>query len=92
MNAYFEVIMSAPPRSILDKLLDVLVAISREFPSQYKQQWFSSVFQRVPTNVLTQEEKGDFLNKILKPEREEVLLDDFEIIAKRAKNSVLRGS
>ena len=51
-----------------------------------------TTFSRVPNNILTEEEKVNQLNDIIKfAKKKEVLRENIEIIAKRARNVVGRG-
>lgn len=48
MNGYFEKIMSAPPRSVVDKYVDALVELCKVFPANYKEIWFREALTKVP--------------------------------------------
>jgi hypothetical protein len=50
------------------------------------------MFSRVPNNILTEEEKGNQLSDIMKyANKKDILRENIEIIAKRARNVVGRG-
>lgn len=90
---YIAVILDAPSRSVVDKFVDVLVKFSLNFPPQYKQQWFTAGFIKIPGDVLTEEEKTRHLERIMKePAKEDAIIDNFDTIAKRARNSINRGN
>jgi len=87
------VIMEAPSKDVVDFYVDTLVDICHEMPAQYKQIWFTQAFQRTPGNVLTEEEKLTHLNYLVKQHRKkDGLIENFDIIAKRARNAQNRGN
>ncbi len=88
-----EVILSAPSKDIVDYYVDDLVVICYEMPTEYKRQWFTNAFQHTPGNVLTEEEKLNHLNYLLVPHKsKDGLIENFDIIAKRARNAINRGN
>ena len=92
MDRDIQAILTAPPRQVVEKQIDILVAITKVFPVQYKQLWFGQAFLKVPGDVLTEEDKQKLHDQIIKPEiKESRLLDSFEMFAKRARNSLNRG-
>lgn len=91
VQKYVDVILAAPSKSVVYRFVDVLVEVALEFPVENKRLWFSQAFKSIPGDVLTEEEKCRQLEKICminpKPDR---LIENFDIIAKRARNSALR--
>jgi|LauGreDrversion4_2_1035121.scaffolds.fasta_scaffold30062_4 hypothetical protein len=84
--------MNAPSRDVIDYIADIAVAMCFYMPSVYKQAWFSQSFQRVPGNVLTDEEKQSHLSYlIMSHKKKDGLLENFDMIAKRARNAINRG-
>ena len=76
---------------MVDYFVDVLVGIALNFPVERKRLWFAEAFKRIPGNVLTAEEKGRHLDKIcLESPSSDKLIENFDIIAKRARNAALR--
>lgn len=87
------VILDAPSRDVADFYVDTLVDICNEMPAAYKQLWFTNAFQRTPGNVLTEEEKLSHLNYLVQPhKKKDGLIENFDMIAKRARNAKNRGN
>jgi hypothetical protein len=87
-----QVILEAPPRDVADYYSDILIDICFEFPPAYKQMWFTHAFQRTPGNVLTDEEKQTHLDYLVSShKKKEGLVENFDIIAKRARNAQIRS-
>jgi hypothetical protein len=92
VNKLIEFMLSAPSNDVVDYIIDILVVICKYIPSNYKQQWFISAFQRIPNNILTQEEKENHLGYLMaNHKKDDGLFDNFYIIYKRGKNVMGRG-
>lgn len=87
-----KVILSAPSRSIADLYVDILVVITLTFSAEQKQPWFTQAYQKIPDDVLTEEEKILHIQKVLQPASKDTLYDYFDIVSKRSRNSYNRGS
>jgi hypothetical protein len=86
-------ILSAPNRDVINYAVDILVDICFVMPTQYKQAWFSKAFSRIPGFVLTEEEKITQLDYLVQSHIKRVgLTENFDIIAKRARNAVNRNN
>jgi hypothetical protein len=92
VTRYIEVILDVPPRNVVDKINDVLISIALHFTPEHKQVWFTHAFAKIPGYVLTEEEKHRHLAKVLQPAKKGTLEDNFDIIAKRARNAINRGN
>eukprot|EP00347_Sterkiella_histriomuscorum_P023855 403333152 len=93
VDKYILVILSAPSTSIVEKYVDVLVEICLRFPIDYKKFWFTQAFSKIPGDVLTDEEKERHISKIIvQNPKFDTLVSNFDIIAKRARNTVNRGN
>lgn len=87
---------------MVDYFTDVLVDIVLNFPIESKQNWFSVALNRIPDDVLTTEEKFNMLKIIgyvedgsmfsSRKAYETRVRDDFELMAKRTRNSIMRGN
>jgi len=92
VSRLIENILAAPPSDVVDHLIDDLVAICVYIPSQFKESWFALALYRIPNNILTAEEKDNHLTYLVQEHnRREGLMDNFYVIAKRAKNVMGRG-
>ncbi|CDW74356.1 arm repeat-containing protein [Stylonychia lemnae] len=93
VDKYINVILSAPSKQIINKFVDVVVEFCLRFPVEYKELWFTSAFTKIPGDVLTQEEKQRHIKKImtLNPNYD-TLIDNFDTIAKRARNTINRSN
>lgn len=87
------VVLDAPGRSVVEYYVDTLVDLCTIMPAAYRRVWFTSAFQRTPGNVLTEEEKLSHLEYLAKPHKtKDGLIENFDIIAKRARNEKNRGN
>ena len=92
ISKLMESVLSAPSRDIVDHMIATIVVFSHNMPDNYKQVWFQTTFARIPNNILTEEEKGNQLSDIIKyAKKKDVLRENIEIIAKRARNVAGRG-
>lgn len=93
VDRIFDVVLRAPSRDIVDNYVDLLVGICMHMPPHQKQIWFSSVFSRTPGNVLTDEEKQSHLIYLVgSHKKNDGLIENFDIIAKRARNASNRAN
>ena len=65
VSRLMEAIINAPPKDIVEHMIATLVVICHNLPGNYKQQWFTVAFARVPNNILTEEEKINQMNDII---------------------------
>ena len=92
INKLMESILSAPSVDIVDHMIATMVVFCHNLPANYKQSWFQATFARVPNNILTEEEKVNQLNDIIKyAKKKDILRENIEIIARRARNVIGRG-
>jgi hypothetical protein len=92
VSRLIEFMLTAPPSDVVDHLVDELVATCVYIPSQYKESWFALALYRIPNNILTAEEKDNHLTYLVQSHKKrDGLMDNFYVIAKRAKNVMGRG-
>lgn len=87
IDRVLEIVLQAPSRDATDYLVDILVSFSMNMPSASRKQWFTTAFQRIPGNILTEEEKHTYVQYLTEShKKKDGVRERFEIIAKRARN------
>ena len=90
---YITAILNVPPSDVAEFFTDVLVNLMASFKNEgCSYQWLQAALTMVPLNVYTDENKKMMLENLSdqKEFRRGTLMEDFDILAKRAKGSATR--